>query len=32
MENTREIVLESLLELEKEDVFSNVLIRQVLRT
>lgn len=31
MENTREIVLESLLELEKEDVFSNVLIRQVLR-
>lgn len=31
MENTREIVLESLLELEREPVFSNVLIRQVLQ-
>ena len=30
MENTREIILEGLLELEKEDVFSNVLIRQIL--
>lgn len=31
MENTREIVLESLLELERGDVFSSVLIRQVLQ-
>lgn len=30
MENTREIILEGLLELEKENVFSNVLIRQIL--
>lgn len=30
MENTREIILEGLLEMEKEDVFSNVLIRQIL--
>ena len=31
MENTREIILDTLLELEKEEVFSNVLIRQVLQ-
>ncbi|MBD5552465.1 MAG: 16S rRNA (cytosine(967)-C(5))-methyltransferase RsmB [Lachnospiraceae bacterium] len=31
MENTREIILECLLELEKGEVFSNVLIRQVLQ-
>lgn len=31
MENTREIVLDSLLELEKEAGFSNVLVRQVLQ-
>lgn len=31
MENTREIILESLLELEKGEEFSNVLIRQVLQ-
>lgn len=31
MENTREIVLDSLLELEKEAGFCNVLIRQVLQ-
>lgn len=31
MENTREIILECLLELEKGEVFSNVLIGQVLR-
>ena len=31
MENTREIVLDSLLELEREAGFSNVLVRQVLQ-
>ena len=31
MENTREIILDSLMELEKEAVFSNVLVRQVLQ-
>lgn len=30
MDNSREIILESLLELEKTDVYSNVLLRQVL--
>lgn len=30
MENTREIILEALLELEKEEVFSNVLIGRIL--
>lgn len=30
MENTREIILDCLLELEKGDVFSNVLVRRVL--
>lgn len=31
MENTREIIVECLLELEREEMFDNVLIRQVLR-
>ena len=30
MENTREIILDCLLELEKGDVFSNVLVRRIL--